>query len=91
MENRPPFDPNGAQIQQAAFSNVPVSVGPKASMGARLKYTYMYTRALQDRPPWINLSKILWIILGGWALFLAYLLAGLLLMLTLVCFVNCLS
>ncbi|KAI3654983.1 hypothetical protein MP228_000363 [Amoeboaphelidium protococcarum] len=76
---QPVYDPTGKKL--AASRNVPVN---KPSFAKQVKYTAQYGKALYARPPWRTVSMVVWIIFGGWLLFLAYATAGLLLMLTII-------
>ena len=79
-ELRPPYDPTGRKSAQRALVPIP----PKPPLSKRLTYSWSYFQALKARPPWITIDQVLWIVLGGWALFLVYALAGLGLLVTLI-------
>jgi hypothetical protein len=78
---RPPFEPS------AAGTGSPSSISPrtgKPTLRTKTVYTVQYLRALQSRPPWLRVSQVLWVVLGGWLLFVAYALAGLGMLLSLI-------
>ncbi|KAJ3050086.1 hypothetical protein HK097_008926 [Rhizophlyctis rosea] len=42
----------------------------------KCKYYLQYAMAIQRRPPWLWVSRVLWVVLGGWSLFVFYVLGA---------------
>ncbi len=89
IEQRPPFDPNARYALDAYNHQFTEYAGPrskstKPTLKQKTVYTVKYAQALQSRPPWLTVSKVLWVVFGGWFLFLEYAMAGLLMVLSLV-------
>lgn len=77
---KPPFDPSGRKAAEMLGLPEP----PKPTLSKKVSYTYRYLRALQERPPLVTVRQVLWVLLGGWLLFLAYAAASIALLLSLV-------